>query len=648
MGGNSSTIRRSSSSRSINTLLKDGDVDDGDQKDFYVANFPTVTPLAYRLVITLFRFVLAIFFSRIVIENRDQIPSNGRPTIVLVNHSNSLTDALIIMASIPRRLRRMLRMTAKATHFRRGNFSSWLIEKAGSVPLQRAQDYQASKVKVDNSLAKEILIEALCRQGDAICMFPEGISRYHPQLAPLKTGAARIASEVLYQSRGLDKFELNLLTCSITYLHRQNFRSDVLVSFHEPIKLRPHGPLEKELISDNQSVRQAAISRLTSRLSEQIRSGTLDSPSWEFIKAGNMARTIYAPFGTRIGLGPHIRLTQKFVDVFAGRGRCIAENLTSDVRDNVMDEGDGGKRDEDEEGRRVSNEELVTKLLEYQSRLYSLGIKDERVTNNRLTSRRVIIKRLIFRSLGALILVSVCVPGLVLWTPTFVVTKYFANKQKLKGPAWDTYDEVTQTKILWGLVTGSLTYLLILLITFPILPITLVFVPLLMWLTLRWLEDLVSSLRAARSLYRMLMLGKVELNELRERRKLLSKAVLKVAVEQCGLPRRSQELLLLTEGLKKDDDYRLDESNTIRKRDDDSKQESSNDDEDSGGKNSDKKIGDDDDDEVLEEEEEQEGEIEILNKDFVNRFSRSGYFSLRRRRKKDYNEVLRLWDVIDM
>ncbi|KAI8450998.1 hypothetical protein BY996DRAFT_4586619 [Phakopsora pachyrhizi] len=574
MGGNSSTIRRSSSSRSINTLLKDGDVDDGDQKDFYVANFPTVTPLAYRLVITLFRFVLAIFFSRIVIENRDQIPSNGRPTIVLVNHSNSLTDALIIMASIPRRLRRMLRMTAKATHFRRGNFSSWLIEKAGSVPLQRAQDYQASKVKVDNSLAKEILIEALCRQGDAICMFPEGISRYHPQLAPLKTGAARIASEVLYQSRGLDKFELNLLTCSITYLHRQNFRSDVLVSFHEPIKLRPHGPLEKELISDNQSVRQAAISRLTSRLSEQIRSGTLDSPSWEFIKAGNMARTIYAPFGTRIGLGPHIRLTQKFVDVFAGRGRCIAENLTSD----------------DEEGRRVSNEELVTKLLEYQSRLYSLGIKDERVTNNRLTSRRVIIKRLIFRSLGALILVSVCVPGLVLWTPTFVVTKYFANKQKLKGPAWDTYDEVTQTKILWGLVTGSLTYLLILLITFPILPITLVFVPLLMWLTLRWLEDLVSSLRAARSLYRMLMLGKVELNELRERRKLLSKAVLKVAVEQCGLPRRSQELLLLTE----------------------------------------------------------EGEIEILNKDFVNRFSRSGYFSLRRRRKKDYNEVLRLWDVIDM
>jgi hypothetical protein len=34
--------------------------------------------------------------------------------------------------------------------------------------------------------------------GDAICLFPEGMSRYHPTIAPLKTGG-----EHFYDSRQL-------------------------------------------------------------------------------------------------------------------------------------------------------------------------------------------------------------------------------------------------------------------------------------------------------------------------------------------------------------------------------------------------------------------------------------------------------------
>lgn len=57
-------------------------------------------------------------------------------------------------------------------------------------------------------------------------------------------------------------------------------------------------------------------------MGEQIRSGTLDSPSWEYIRAGNTARRLYAPLGTRLGLGDHVRLTGRFVDVFANRKRA--------------------------------------------------------------------------------------------------------------------------------------------------------------------------------------------------------------------------------------------------------------------------------------------------------------------------------------
>ena len=55
-------------------------------------------------------------------------------------------------------------------------------------------------------------------QGDAVCLFPEGMSRYQPALSPLKTGVARIISEVLTRRREDPDFEITLLTCSITYM----------------------------------------------------------------------------------------------------------------------------------------------------------------------------------------------------------------------------------------------------------------------------------------------------------------------------------------------------------------------------------------------------------------------------------------------
>lgn len=84
----------------------------------------------------------------------------------------------------------------------------------------------------------------------------------------------------------------------------------------------------------------------------------------------------------------------------------------------------------------------------------------------------------------------------------------------------------------------------------------------------------------------MLMLGQQELNELRAQRSKLVGPIRKLAVERCGLPEQSELVLA-------DDVSR---------------------------------------------------ELVIKN----GQVSRFGYFSIRRRRKKDYNEVLRLWEVVDM
>jgi len=95
----------------------------------------------------------------------------------------------------------MLRLTAKATQFGHKTFTSWLIESAGTVPIKRRKD--SPEDNVDNSDAMLKLMEVICSDvstdralilsqalelGDAVCLFPEGMSRYHPTIAPLKTG----------------------------------------------------------------------------------------------------------------------------------------------------------------------------------------------------------------------------------------------------------------------------------------------------------------------------------------------------------------------------------------------------------------------------------------------------------------------------
>ena len=57
-----------------------------------------------------------------------------------------------------------------------------------------------------------------------------------------------------------------------------------------------------------------------------------------------------------------------------------------------------------------------------------------------------------------------------------------------------------QTKLIYGLLAGLTVYFSACVLTIPILPLSAVGVPVLMWVTLRWLEVSRSSLRVYRSL----------------------------------------------------------------------------------------------------------------------------------------------------
>lgn len=512
----------------------------------------TPVPWSYIFIRLLFKFVLKIFYGTIVVENAELIPKSGEPCIVCANHSNSLTDALLLVTAIPSRARNMLRLTAKSTQFGRRTFTSWLIESAGTVPIKRRKDFNDEDV--DNTEAMEELMKAL-ELGDAICLFPEGASRYHPTIAPLKTGVARIVSDVLTRNRDKADFSISILTCSITYMHRQHFRSDVLVTFHRPIRFTPKDNPELVAPVDFNHIRE-----VTARMQELISSGTIDAPSWDLVRSAKLASRMYAPLGTRMSLGDHVRLTRTF-----------SEALKASEHPH-------------EHGADLEIQSLRRDLKNYQDRLVRLGIKDDRI--RRPLTRRTILLRTCIRLLWSLFLFIISIPGLILWTPVFLTTFYAVHNFKKSGPIWDTWDEIAQYKLVYGLFSGGFVWLTSIMLTLPFASFTAVVVPLLMWITLRWLEDAIAAFRAFTALTRLLRVGEATAREMRDVREDLYAKVKDLAVGTLGLPEDPEKHFMERGGREK---------GRVR------------------------------------------GKLE----------SGAKYFSVRRRRKRDWNETLRLYDKVD-
>ncbi|KZT41430.1 hypothetical protein SISSUDRAFT_278889 [Sistotremastrum suecicum HHB10207 ss-3] len=532
-------------------------------------------PVVYFLIRSLFKFVLTVFYGSIVVENQHYIPPNGHPCVLCCNHGNSLTDPLVLVTSIPK-TRHQLRLTAKDTLFGKRTFSSWLIEASGALPMKRAKDHGGKAV--DNSHVMEKLKSAL-EGGDMICLFPEGLSRYHPQLAPLKTGAARIVSDVLTRNRHNPDFEISLLTCSITYMHREHFRSDVLVTFHPPMKLRARDHPKLLAPVDYDAIRQ-----LTTSMQSQISMGTIDAPSWDVVKVSKTAAKLYAPLGTLMSLGDYVRVVRTFVSAFAATQRGHKEHAPSVLTEDVqLKYATDQAPEEDQPTDAETDDENLDLASALRNLLTQLGLTDERVREP--LSRIVILYRVAIRTFWLVCLSTISLPGLILWIPIFIATRRAVNRVKNSGPAWNTWDEITQAKLVHGLGAGLLVWTSCLLVFPPLALFTAVWVPCLMWATLRWLEDAMAAYRALRALFSLLWIGKSPLARAIQMRSKLYDRVMQLAAS-LGLP-----------------DDPATHFRVVGKR--------------------------------------QKGQVRGTWD------SGARYFSLRRRRKRDWNETLRPYDIVD-
>lgn len=137
----------------------------------------------YTLVRTLSRFLLRLFYARVEVVGAEKVPSSG-PLIVAANHHNSIVDAMLLLAMIPRRVR-VLANAPLFRHFLIGPF----LRAVGALPVHRRQE--AGSEAPRNEALFEATTAALVA-GGAIAIFPEGRTQPEPSLQELRTGTARM------------------------------------------------------------------------------------------------------------------------------------------------------------------------------------------------------------------------------------------------------------------------------------------------------------------------------------------------------------------------------------------------------------------------------------------------------------------------
>jgi 1-acyl-sn-glycerol-3-phosphate acyltransferase len=165
-----------------------------------------------RLIDRIANAVARVFYR---VDTVGTVPRSG-PVLLLPNHPNALLDPALVMATAGR----PVRFLAKSTLFE-GPFRP-LLRAADAIPVYRRQD-GADMDRNEQTFAD---VNAALARGEAVCIFPEGISHSTGRLEPLRTGAARMALSA--QAAGVD---VRLVAIGINLEKKTTFRSRATVAY---------------------------------------------------------------------------------------------------------------------------------------------------------------------------------------------------------------------------------------------------------------------------------------------------------------------------------------------------------------------------------------------------------------------------------
>ena len=171
--------------------------------------------------------------------------------ILVANHPNTLLDPSLIQATAGRRVRFLAKSTLFDDHV-----LSPLVRRSGAIPVYRRIDAGADTSRNVEAFAA---VEQALASGEAICLFPEGISHVSGRLEPLRTGAARMV--LSSEAAG---HPVTIMPVGLNFDRLPMFRSRVVAMFGAPFD-------GADLVEQFQATPPEATRALTDRIATHLR-----------------------------------------------------------------------------------------------------------------------------------------------------------------------------------------------------------------------------------------------------------------------------------------------------------------------------------------------------------------------------------------
>src|SRR3954468_6596492 len=252
----------------------------------------------YRVMRRVIGVALGFYFKRVEHFHGERVPQNG-PVLFVSNHPNSLTDSFVIGASVPRKVNFI--GTVQLFSFKP---MKWLLTQCGVIPINRVKDNPKAMRSVADTF--EAVYQVLER-GEAVGIFPEGVTYDDSALKEVKSGAARMALELEHRHGG--KIGLRVVPVGLTYSAKEIYRSDALVNFGEPI-------VAAEFIEGYTDRRKECIVRMTDEIERRIQSLIVHIPKLEETRVVEGVKRLYferLQLGNRISLDPAAKQARDLV-----------------------------------------------------------------------------------------------------------------------------------------------------------------------------------------------------------------------------------------------------------------------------------------------------------------------------------------------
>lgn len=150
--------------------------------------------------------------------------------------------------------------------------------------------------------------------------------------------------------------------------------------------------------------------------------------------------------------------------------------------------------------------DVFSALEEYQKELDIVQVKDERFrrianSKGKRPSNSLIMRIIAYRFMVCVVLGTICLPGLIMWSPCWIMIKRKERELLKKGAGW--VDSLAETKMTYGLfflMAIGIGMLILLEIKY------ILFFLAYLWLTMRLFED---GMANARSIFGLVKLGRL-------------------------------------------------------------------------------------------------------------------------------------------